>query len=206
MSSFFIERSHCVSISMLGILSGMSGSLGGGCSSVSGIAGLGYSGAVVVSDLGLTELSREDGFGLGSISVRLSFDSTTPSKESFLGPSSLSISSLGEASYLSLGLGHGIFNGVERDEGLNVGGFGALGSSYGFEPSHDSGVSYLLPFFGFLGAALLSLLVGLPFGLGVDRFIEEGFASSAFTKRMRSARLKLSCVDDAVVRVAYPCA
>jgi len=89
MSSFFIERSHCVSISMLGILSGMSGFLGGGCSSVSGIAGLGYSGAVVVSDLGLTELSREDGFGLGSISVRLSFDSTTFSSESFFGPSSL---------------------------------------------------------------------------------------------------------------------
>jgi len=89
MSVGFSERSHCASISTLGILSGMSGFLGGGCSSGSGIAGPGNSGAEGDSDLGLTELGREDGFGLGSISVRLSFDSTTFSSESFFGPSSL---------------------------------------------------------------------------------------------------------------------
>jgi len=77
--SGFLERSNCARISTLGILSGTSGFLGGGCSSGSGIAGLGYSGAEGDSDPGLLELGSGDGSGLGSISVRLSFDSTTPS-------------------------------------------------------------------------------------------------------------------------------
>lgn len=51
------------------------------------------------------------------------------------------IGSLGERVSLFLGGGHGPSSGAERVHGLNVGGFGAPGSSYGFEPSFDSGVS-----------------------------------------------------------------
>lgn len=58
-----------------------------------------------------------------------------------MGRSSLMIGSLGERVSLFLGGGHGPSSGAERVHGLNVGGFGAPGSSYGFEPSFDSGVS-----------------------------------------------------------------
>ena len=136
-----VERSLSVSISTLGSLSVRSGFLGGGCSSGSGFYGLGYSGSEGTSDPGLLELRRGDSSGLGSISVRLSFDSTTFSSESILGLSSQIVSSLGVRGTLPLGDVHGLFSGVELFVGSNVGGFGALGSSYGFEPSLDSFVS-----------------------------------------------------------------